>query len=75
MLLLGSGQLVAAAVPWKRRETLVAKTAEAFGLRWREAAGQAILSLRGWVQRCRFEAAWALIAATYRDVVRSADDV
>ena len=38
------------------------------GMRWREAGGQAILTLRGWAQSDRFSAAWSLLS-TYRTSV------
>jgi hypothetical protein len=38
-------------------KTLVTERMKRSGMRWREAGGQAILTLRGWVQSDRFDAA------------------
>ena len=45
------------------------------GMRWREAGGQAILTLRGWAQSDRFSAAWSLLSKTYWKEVSVPDDV
>ena len=66
---IGSGVVEAAC------KTLVTERLKRSGMRWREAGGQAILTLRGWAQSDRFEAAWGLLAGTYRDKVRGCDDV
>ena len=66
---IGSGVVEAAC------KTLVTERLKRSGMRWREAGGQAILTVRGWVQSGRFEAAWTLLAATYRDEVRDCDDI
>ena len=66
---IGSGVVEAAC------KTLVTERLKRSGMRWREAGGQAILTLRGWAQSGRFEAAWELLSATYRDEVRDCDDV
>ena len=66
---IGSGVVEAAC------KTLVTERLKRSGMRWREAGGQAILTLRGWAQSGRFEAAWELLAATYRHDVAVCDDV
>lgn len=57
---IGSGVVEAAC------KTLVAQRLKQSGMRWSEHGGQAILNLRGWAQSDRFDAAWALLAATYK---------
>ena len=57
---IGSGVVEAAC------KTLVAQRLKLSGMRWSERGGQAILNLRGWAQSGRFDAAWALLAATYQ---------
>ena len=66
---IGSGVVEAAC------KTLVTERLKRSGMRWREAGGQAILTLRGWVQSGLFETAWTLLAATYRDEVTDCDEV
>ncbi len=56
-------------------KTLVTERLKRSGMRWREAGGQAILTLRGWVQSERFETAWELLAGTYRDEVTVCGDI
>jgi hypothetical protein len=56
----GSGVVEAAC------KTLVAQRMKQSGMRWSHDGGQAILNLRGWSQSGRFDAAWALLAATYK---------
>lgn len=56
----GSGVVEAAC------KTLVAQRMKQSGMRWSHGGGQAILNLRGWSQSGRFDAAWALLAATYK---------
>jgi hypothetical protein len=56
----GSGVVEAAC------KTLVAQRMKQSGMRWSQDGGQAILNLRGWSQSGRFDAAWALLAATYK---------
>ena len=57
----GSGVVEAAC------KTLVTQRLKRSGMRWREAGGQSILTLRGLIQSERFEAGWQLIAQCYRD--------
>ena len=56
---IGSGVVEAAC------KTLVAQRLKLSGMRWGRGA-QAILTTRGWDQSERFDAAWALVAATYQ---------
>jgi hypothetical protein len=61
--MIGSGVVEAAC------KTLVAQRLKLSGMRWGTHGAQAILTMRGWDQSERFDAAWALVAATYqRDV-------
>lgn len=57
---IGSGVVEAAC------KTLVAQRMKRSGMRWRDAGGQAILTLRGLVQSNRFDRGWNLLAATYQ---------
>lgn len=58
---IGSGVVEAAC------KTLVTQRMKQSGMRWDEAGGQAILTVRGWTQSGdRFDRAWALLAATYQ---------
>ena len=66
---IGSGVVEAAC------KTLVTERMKRSGMRWREAGGQAILTLRGWAQSNRFAAAWSLLSSTYRGEVSLPDDV
>ena len=66
---IGSGVVEAAC------KTLVTERMKRSGMRWREAGGQAILTLRGWAQSHRFAAAWSLLSATYRAEVSVPDEV
>lgn len=56
---IGSGVVEAAC------KTLVSQRLKLSGMRWSDKGAQAILTLRGWDQSDRFDAAWALLAATY----------
>jgi hypothetical protein len=57
---IGSGVVEAAC------KTLVTQRMKQSGMRWEEAGGQAILTVRGWTQSGdRFDRAWTLLAATY----------
>ena len=61
---IGSGVVEAAC------KTLVSQRMKLSGMRWREDGGQAILTLRGWTQSGdRFDRAWAMLAATYKEEV------
>ena len=67
---IGSGVVEAAC------RTLATERLKRSGMRWREAGGQAILTLRGWAQSDRFAAAWSLLSMTYRtDVSVPHDDI
>ena len=66
---IGSGIVEAAC------KTLVTQRMRRSGMRWREAGGQAILTLRSLVQSNRFEHAWSLLSDTYRAVVTLPDNV
>jgi hypothetical protein len=57
--MIGSGVVEAAC------KTLVAQRLKLSGMRWGAKGAQAILTMRGWDQSDRFDAAWALVAATY----------
>ena len=57
---IGSGMVEAAC------KTLVAQRLKRSGMAWSDDGAQAILTPRGWSQSGRFDAAWALLAATYR---------
>jgi hypothetical protein len=57
---IGSGVVEAAC------KTLVAQRMKRSGMRWRDAGGQAILTLRGLIQSNRFDHGWSLLAGTYR---------
>ena len=65
---IGSGVVEAAC------KTLATERLKRSGMRWREAGGQAILTLRGWAQSGRFSAAWWLLSQTYRTEVSIPDD-
>jgi len=60
---IGSGIVEAAC------KTLVTQRLKQSGMRWRTAGGQAILTLRGLIQSDRFDAAWPLLAGTYKRAV------
>ena len=47
-------------------KTLVAERMKCSGMRWRQAGGQAILTLRSAIQSNRFDETWLLLAATYK---------
>ena len=66
---IGSGVVEAAC------KTLATERLKRSGMRWREAGGQAILTLRGWAQSGRFAAAWALLSATYRTEISVSENV
>lgn len=44
------------------------------GMRWRHPGGQAILTLRGWLQSNRFEQAWHRLSETYQTEVGLPDN-
>ena len=45
------------------------------GMRWSVRGGQAILTLRAWLQSNRFEAGWAVLSDTYRSEVSAPNNV
>jgi len=57
---IGSGVVEAAC------KTLATERLKRSGMRWRQAGGQAILTLRSLCQSDRFERAWEMLAATYK---------
>jgi hypothetical protein len=57
---IGSGVVEAAC------KTLATQRLKRSGMRWRQAGGQAILTLRSLCQSDRFERAWEMLAATYK---------
>lgn len=66
---IGSGVVEAAC------KTLVTQRMKRSGMRWRDAGGQAILTLRGLVQSNRFDQGWRLLAQCYRANVAAPDNV
>lgn len=66
---IGSGVVEAAC------KTLVTQRLKRSGMRWRQAGGQAILTLRSLLQSDRFEAGWQLISQCYRADVPLPDNV
>jgi hypothetical protein len=68
-LAIGSGVVEAAC------KSLVAQRLKQSGMRWGYEGGQAILNVRGWVQSDRFDAAWALLAATYKSEITLLNNV
>jgi hypothetical protein len=45
------------------------------GMRWRQAGGQAILTLRALHQSARFECVWKLLSSTYKRTVEIPENV
>ncbi len=67
---IGSGVVEAAC------KSLVTQRLKLSGMRWEEEGGQAILTLRGWMQsQDRFDHAWALLSAAYRTEVTLLNNV
>jgi hypothetical protein len=60
---IGSGVVEAAC------KTLVSQRLKRSGMRWRVPGGQAILTLRALCQSERFERAWPLLVATYKQTI------
>ena len=50
-------------------KTLVTERLKRSGMRWSVRGGQAILTVRAWLQSNRFEAGWAVLSDTYRSEV------
>jgi hypothetical protein len=63
LLPIGSGVVEAAC------KTLVSQRLKRSGMRWRAPGGQAILTFRALCQSERFERAWPLLVATYKQTV------
>ena len=66
---IGSGVVEAAC------KTLVTERLKRSGMRWGPRGGQAILTLRSFVQSRRFDHAWSLLAQSYRTQVSCPDNV
>ncbi|MGH8513773.1 MAG: hypothetical protein ACREV8_07495, partial [Gammaproteobacteria bacterium] len=66
---IGSGVVEAAC------KTLVTQRMKRSGMRWRQAGGQAILTLRAFHQSERFERAWKLLSSTYQRTVEIPENV
>ena len=56
-------------------KTLVTERLKRSGMRWSVRGGQAILTLRAWLQSNRFEAGWAVLSDTYRSEVSAPENV
>ena len=56
-------------------KTLVTQSLKCSGMRWSERGGQAILTLRAWLQSNRFDSGWALLSETYRAEVSAPHNV
>ena len=66
---IGSGVVEAAC------KTLATERMKRSGMRWRQAGGQAILTLRALHQSARFERAWKLLSSTYKRTVEIPENV
>jgi hypothetical protein len=66
---IGSGVVEAAC------KTLATERMKRSGMHWRQAGGQAILTLRALHQSARFERAWKLLASTYKRTVEIPENV
>lgn len=56
-------------------KTLVSERMKRSGMRWLEAGGQAILTLRSLIQSDRFDAAWPLLANRYKAEITLPENV
>jgi hypothetical protein len=56
-------------------KTLVSQRLKRSGMRWRDAGGQAILTLRALEQSNRFDCAWRMLAPTYVHHVGLPDNI
>ena len=56
-------------------KTLATERMKRSGMRWRQAGGQAILTLRALHQIARFERAWKLLSSTYKRTVEFPENV
>jgi hypothetical protein len=66
---IGSGVVEAAC------KTLATQRMKRSGMRWRQAGGQAILTLRALQQSARFERAWKLLSSAYKRTVEIPENV
>ena len=66
---IGSGVVEAAC------KTLATQRMKRSGMRWRQAGGQAILTLRALQQSARFERAWKLLSSAYKRTVEIPQNV
>jgi hypothetical protein len=66
---IGSGVVEAAC------KTLATQRMKRSGMRWRQAGGQAILTLRALHQSERFDRAWKLLSSTYKRTVEIPENV
>jgi len=65
-----AGYMIASGVVEAACKTLVAQRLKLSGMRWGSRGAQALLTMRGWDQSDRFDAGWALVAATYHTEVQ-----
>ena len=56
-------------------KTLVTERLKRSGMRWSVRGGQAILTLRAWLQSHRFDSGWAVLSDTYRSEVSAPENV
>jgi len=56
-------------------KTLVTERLKRSGMRWSVRGGQAILTLRAWLQSNRFDSGWAVLSDTYRSEVSAPENV
>ncbi|MDE0058982.1 MAG: hypothetical protein OXP07_12740 [Defluviicoccus sp.] len=56
-------------------KTLVTERLKRSGMRWSMHGGQAILTLRAWLQSDRFDSGWAVLSDTYRSEVAAPENV
>ena len=56
-------------------KTLVTERLKRSGMRWSVRGGQAILTLRAWLQSNRFDSGWAVLSDTYRSEVSAPNNV
>ena len=73
--LVGQGIPIRSGVVEAACKTLVTQRLKCSGMRWGLEGGQAILTVRGWTQSDRFDAAWAMLAATCKLQVTAFDNV